>query len=137
MNLNQYKIKLNLTFMSNKLEALFDAVIVKPIEAEEQTFGNIIVPDMGKEKNEFGEVVAVGPGRATISGTLIATQLKVGDKVVLPTMGFTKLPFDGEEYYVGPENQVLAKVNNPVKLDEVLENTEVTEEDKNNLTNLK
>ena len=29
MNLNQYKIKLNLTFMSNKLEALFDAVIVK------------------------------------------------------------------------------------------------------------
>ena len=110
MNLNQYKIKLNLTFMSNKLEALFDAVIVKPIEAEEQTFGNIIVPDMGKEKNEFGEVVAVGPGRATISGTLIATQLKVGDKVVLPTMGFTKLPFDGEEYYVGPENQVLAKL---------------------------
>ena len=35
--------------------------------------------------------------------------LKVGDKVVLPTQGFTKLPFNGEEYYVGPENQVLAK----------------------------
>ena len=123
--------------MNTKLEALFDAVIVKPIEAEEQTFGNIIVPDMGKEKNEFGEVVAVGSGRATISGTLVPTILKVGDKVVLPTMGFTKLPFDGEEFYVGPENQVLAKVNNQVKIDEVLENTEITEEDKNNLTNLK
>ena len=123
--------------MNTKLEALFDAVIVKPIEAEEQPFGNIIVPDMGKEKNEFGEVVAVGPGRATISGTLVPTILKVGDKVVLPTMGFTKLPFDGEEFYVGPENQVLAKVNNQVKIDEVLENTEITEEDKNNLTNLK
>ena len=118
--------------MNTKLEALFDAVIVKPIEAEEQTFGNIIVPDMGKEKNEFGEVVAVGPGRATISGTLVPTILKVGDKVVLPTMGFTKLPFDGEEFYVGPENQVLAKVNNQVKIDEVLEKTQINEEDKKN-----
>ena len=96
------------------LEALFDAVIVKPIEVEETTYGNIIVPDIGKETNETGEVVAIGPGKHTISGELIPTQLKVGDVVVLPTMGFTKLPYDGEEYYVGPENQVLAKINKPV-----------------------
>lgn len=95
------------------LEALFDAVIVKPIEVEETTYGNIIVPDIGKETNETGEVIAIGPGKHTISGELIPTQLKVGDIVVLPTMGFTKLPYDGEEYYVGPENQVLAKINKP------------------------
>jgi chaperonin GroES len=95
-----------------KLEALFNAVIVKPIEAEESTYGGIIVPDMGKEKNEMGEVVAVGPGKPTITGEFIPTILKVGDVVVLPTQGFTKLPYDGDEYYVGPENQVLAKINN-------------------------
>ena len=39
------------------LEALFDAVIVKPIEIEETTYGNIIVPDVGKEKNETGEII--------------------------------------------------------------------------------
>ena len=94
------------------LEALFDAVIVKPIEIEEETYGNIIVPDIGKETNETGEVIAVGPGKYTISGELLPTQLKVGDIVVLPTMGFTKLPYNKEEYYVGPENQVLAKINN-------------------------
>ena len=94
-----------------ELEALFDAVIVKPIEIEETTYGNIIVPDLGKDTNETGEVIAVGPGKFTISGELLPTQLKVGDKVVLPTMGFTKLPYDGEEYYVGPENQVLARIN--------------------------
>ena len=94
------------------LEALFDAVIVKPIEVEETTYGNIIVPDIGKETNETGEVIAVGPGKYTISGELLPTQLKVGDVVVLPTMGFTKLPYNKEEYYVGPENQVLAKINN-------------------------
>ena len=92
------------------LEALFDAVIVKPIEEDETTYGNIIVPDIGKETNQLGEVITVGPGKYTISGELLPTQLQPGDKVVLPTMGFTKLPYNGEEYYVGPENQVLAKI---------------------------
>ena len=64
------------------LEALFDAVIVKPIEIEETTYGNIIVPDLGKEKNETAEVISVGPGKPTITGEFIPTQLKVGDKVV-------------------------------------------------------
>jgi len=96
----------------SKIEALFNAVIVKPLETEESTYGGIIVPDVGNEKNQMGEVVAIGPGKPTITGEFIPTILQVGDTVVLPTQGFTKLPYDGEEYYVGPENQVLAKVNN-------------------------
>ena len=39
-------------------------------------------------------------------------KIKEGDVVVLPTMGFTKLHFDGNEYYIGPENQILAKIIN-------------------------
>ena len=117
-----------------KLEALFDAVIVKPIENEETLYGNIIVPDMGKEKNEYGEVIAVGFGRFTLTGDFIPMQLKVGDLVVLPTQGFTKLPFDGEEYYVGPENQVLARVSDSsvsstsktLDVDAILSETETT-----------
>jgi len=92
------------------LEALFDAVIVKPQETEETTFGNIIVPDLGKEKNETATVVAVGPGKYSVTGNFIPSTVKVGDRVVLPTMGFTKFPFDGEEYYVGPESQILARI---------------------------
>ena len=121
-----------------ELEALFDAVIVKPYESEETTYGNIIVPDLGKEKNELGEVVAVGPGKPTISGEFIPTVLKVGDKVVLPTMGFTKLPYDGEEYYVGPENQVLAKVNKSNSFNDALTETleNISEEEINDLKNI-
>ena len=121
-----------------ELEALFDAVIVKPYESEEPTYGNIIVPDLGKEKNEFGEVVAVGPGKPTISGEFIPTVLKVGDKVVLPTMGFTKLPYDGEEYYVGPENQVLAKVNKSNSFNDALTETleNISEEEIKDLKNI-
>ena len=121
-----------------ELEALFDAVIVKPFESEETTYGNIIVPDLGKEKNEFGEVVAVGPGKPTITGEIIPTTVKIGDKVVLPTMGFTKLPYDGEEYYVGPENQILARVNKKSDFNEALSDTlqNISEEEINNLKDI-
>jgi chaperonin GroES len=98
-----------------KLEALFDAVIVKPIEEEETQYGSIVVPDLGKDKNEKGEVVAVGPGKPTLMGSFIETQVKVGEVVILPTMGFTKLEHEGEEYFIGPENQILAKVNKEEK----------------------
>ena len=100
-----------------ELEALFDAVIVKPFEAEETTYGNIIVPDLGKEKNEMGTVMAVGPGKPTITGDFIPTKLKVGDKVVLPTMGFTKIEHKGDEYLIGSENQILAEVIQEVNVD--------------------
>jgi chaperonin GroES len=101
-----------------ELEALFNAVIVKPIEAEESTYGSIIVPDLGNEKNQTGEVISVGPGQSTLMGTFIPTISKVGDIVVLPTQGFTKLPYKGDEYYVGPENQILAKINQNEKENE-------------------
>lgn len=93
------------------LEAIYNAVIIKPLESEEADYGGIIVPDVGNEKNTMGEVIAVGPGMFTSTGQLIPTQLKIGDKVVLPTQGFTKLPYKGDEYWVGMENKVLAKVN--------------------------
>ena len=118
-----------------ELEALFNVVIVKPFESEETTYGNIIVPDLGKEKNEFGEVIAVGPGMHTQTGTFINTTLKVGDRVVLPTMGFTKLPYNGEEYYVGPENQILARVKSTVE--DALAETEVTPEEQKAINDIK
>jgi chaperonin GroES len=94
----------------SKLEALFDAVIVKPAEIEETQYGSIIVPDMGKDRNVHGTVVAVGPGTYTVTGEFIKTQIKEGDQVVLPTMGFTKVEHEGIEYFIGNEKQVLAKV---------------------------
>ena len=94
----------------SKLEALFDAVIVKPLESEETQFGSIFIPDAGKDRNEQGEVVAVGPGKHTVTGTFIPCEVKIGDIVVLPTMGFTKLQFKGDEYFIGPENQILGRI---------------------------
>ena len=122
------------------LEALFNVVIVKPIEQNEEMYGSIVVPDMGKDKNEHVVVVSVGPGQHTHMGHFIPAEIKVGDEVVLPTQGFTKIEHNGEEFYVGPENQILARVKSSVE--DVLAQTEpleeselISEEEFNNLEN--
>ena len=89
------------------VKALFNAVIVKPIEQDENTYGTIVVPDMGKEKNLRGEVVSVGPGHYTGMGNFIETTVKVGDEVLLPSMGPTKMDYNGEEFYMIEENKIL------------------------------
>ena len=58
-----------------------------------------------------GKVIAVGPGRHVAGVGFIPTEIKIGDIVILPTMGFARLQFEGEEYFIGPENQILARVN--------------------------
>ena len=112
-----------------ELEALFDAVIVKPLEEEETQYGSIVVPDLGKDRNEHGTVVAVGPGRLVAGVGVVETIIKKGDTVILPTIGFTKLEHRGDEYYIGPENQILAKVKSTTSVEDVLEQTEVSDED--------
>ncbi len=118
-----------------ELEALFDAVIVKPIEEEEATYGSIVVPDLGKDRNEHGTVVAVGPGRQVAGVGFVETEIEIGDLVILPTMGFTKLEHKGEDYYIGQEQQILARVKETTTIEEVLEQTEVTNEEKQLLNN--
>jgi chaperonin GroES len=93
------------------IEALFNAIIVQPIELEETTYGNIVVPDLGNEKNKTGKVISVGPGHQSITGEFLHTVLKPGDIIVLPTMTFTRFEYKGEEYLIGRENDILAKIN--------------------------
>ena len=92
------------------LKAKFDAVIVQPLEEQEETYGSIIVPDAGKDRNIHGEVIAVGPGKHTVTGEFLETSTKIGETVILPTMGFTKLEHKGDEYFIGAESQILAEV---------------------------
>ena len=91
-----------------KLKALFNAVIVEPIEVDESSYGTIVVPDMGKDKNLRGTVVSAGPGYESQMGKFIETTVKVGDEVILPSMGPTKMDYEGKEYYLIEENKILA-----------------------------
>lgn len=87
-----------------------DRVLIKPIQEHDLMYGNIIVPDMGKEKPEIGEVIAVGKGRMSEFGAFIPVNSRVGDVVLVPKIGSIRVDFDGEEYYITPDKEILATV---------------------------
>jgi chaperonin GroES len=90
---------------------LADRVLIKPIEEEESTYGNIVVPDMGKDKPDFGTVLAVGPGRYDNNGNLIPTRLEIGQKVIMPKYGANTVELKGEEYVLAAESEILGIIN--------------------------
>ena len=73
--------------MTKVLQPQNDRVLIKPVESGEEMYGSIIIPDMGKEKPEMGEVIAVGPGRQSEFGSWIEVKAKVGDIVLVPKIG--------------------------------------------------
>ena len=86
---------------------LSDKIVLLPQEEGEQMYGNIIVPDAGKEKPEMGTVLAVGPGRVSTDGTLIPNKLEVGQTVIVPKFGAQVVVVENETYVVASENDVL------------------------------
>jgi chaperonin GroES len=67
-----------------KLRPLHDRVIVKRLENETKTASGIVIPDNAAEKPDQGEVLAVGPGRKSDKGDLIAPNVKVdGDELLV------------------------------------------------------
>ena len=91
----------------SKLKPVNGNVILRPVEEQEMMSGNIIIPDMGKEKPEMGTVLAVGPGRISTDGTLIPNRLEVGVTVMVPKFGAQKVELENEIYIIAGESDVL------------------------------
>ena len=98
--------------MKCPIEPLSDKVVILPQEEGEQMYGNIIVPDAGKEKPEIGTVMAVGDGRVTNEGAIIQNQLKVGQKVIVPKFGAQVVVVENETYIIASENDILGIIKN-------------------------
>ncbi len=96
--------------MPKKLSPQNDRVLIKPVQTGEEMYGTIIIPDMGKEKPEMGEVIAVGPGRQSEFGSWIEVKAKVGDVVLVPKIGSLRIDFEGEEYFITPDREILATI---------------------------
>lgn len=85
-----------------------DRVIIASLPQEEKTKGGIILPDTAKEKPQQGEVVAVGQGKMTDSGEMLAMSVSVGDKVLYGKYSGTEVKIDGENYLIVKESEILA-----------------------------
>ena len=85
------------------IRPLGDRVVIRKMEAEEKTQGGLILTSSAKEHPQEAEVVAVGPGTKDEP-----MELKVGDKVVFSKYGGTEIKYQGEEYTIMHQSEILA-----------------------------
>ena len=100
--------------MAVNLTPLHDRVVVKRIEEKESVKGGIIIPDTAKEKQQEGEVIAVGSGKRE-KGELIPLDVKPGDRVLFGKYSGTEIKIEDEELLILREEEILAKFTGAAK----------------------
>lgn len=92
------------------LKPLGDRVVIELVEREEKTVSGIVLPDSAKEKPQEGKVVAVGSGRITDNGEKVALEVEEGNLVVYSKFAGTEVKYEGKEYLILRESDILAIV---------------------------
>ena len=88
-----------------KINPLGDRVVIKSLESEETTKSGIVLPGTAQEKPQVAEVVAIGPG--TQEDKMV---VKVGDRVLISKYAGTEVKYDGVEYTVLSQKDILATI---------------------------
>ncbi|QMT17991.1 co-chaperone GroES [Planococcus maritimus] len=92
------------------LRPLGDRVIIELVEVEEKTSSGIVLPGSAQEKPQEGKVIAVGNGLIRENGQRTELDVKEGDRVVFSKYAGTELKYEGNEYLILRENDILAIV---------------------------
>jgi chaperonin GroES len=92
------------------LKPLGDRIVIEVVETEEKTASGIVLPDTAKEKPQEGRVVAVGAGRVLDNGQRIAPEVEVGDRIIFSKYAGTEVKYDGKEYLILRESDILAVI---------------------------
>lgn len=90
------------------LKPLGDRLIIETVKKEEKTASGIVLPDSAQEKPQEGHVVAVGSGRVTDNGERVALEVEEGDNVIFSKFAGTEVNYDGKDYLILRESDVLA-----------------------------
>jgi len=91
------------------IKPLGDRVVIKKVDAVEKTKSGIVLPGQAKEQPQMAEVVAVGPG-GMVDDKKVEMQVSVGDTVIFSKYSGTEVKYDGEEYTIVKQNDILAIV---------------------------
>ena len=94
--------------MGLNIKPLADRVEVEAAPAEDKSAGGIILPDTAQEKPQQGTIVAAGSGKISDSGSLIEMTVKEGDKVLYGKYSGSEVTFDGNDYVIMRESDILA-----------------------------
>jgi chaperonin GroES len=92
------------------LSPLEDRVVVKLDEAAGKV-GSLYVPDIAKDRPQFGVILALGPGRQLEDGTFIPiADLKIGQRVVVAKYAGFEVELEKETFVVTRASEILAIV---------------------------
>ena len=91
------------------IKPLSDRVLIKMKEGEETTKSGIILASSAQEKPQIAEVIEVGPGEV-IDGKAETMNVKKGDNIIVSEYAGTKVKYEGEEYIIVKQNDILAIV---------------------------
>lgn len=92
-----------------KFLPMFDRVLVQRFAAETKTKGGVLIPEKAQAKVLKAEVIAVGAGLRNEKGDLVPLNVKVGDKILLPEFGGTKVALGDEDYHLFREGDILGR----------------------------
>lgn len=92
------------------LKPLADKVVVQVVAKEEITKGGIVLPGTAQEKPQEALVVAVGSGRVLDNGQKVTPEVKVNDRVVFAKYSGTEFKYNGQDYLILGERDILAVV---------------------------
>lgn len=85
-------------------------IVLKPVGEQEETYGNIVIPDLGKERPELGEVVATSDTFNWHTDAIVKSKLKTGDLVLIPKLGASRISIKGEEFFIVKEQDIYAQL---------------------------
>lgn len=91
------------------IKPLADRVLIKMIEGEETTKSGIILSSGAKEKPQVAEVLEVGEGQI-IDGKREEMYVKKGNKVIVGKYSGTEIKYEGEDYIIVKQSDILAIV---------------------------
>ncbi len=92
------------------IKPVADRILIKMTDGEETTQSGIILSSGAKEKPQIAEVIEVGPGITNIEGKEVKMYIKKGDKVIVNKYSGTEVKYEGEEYLIIRQDDVLATV---------------------------
>ena len=90
------------------LKPLGDRIVIELIESEEKSAFGIVLPDSAKEKPQEGKVLAIGTGRVLENGARVELDVKEGDKIIFSKYSGTEVKYEGNEFLILRENDILA-----------------------------
>ena len=100
---------------SMDLKPLHDRLIVRRVEEDagegSRKASRIIIPDTAKEKPQQGTVIAAGHGKVNDAGERVPLDVKAGDLILFGKYTSQEVRFDGEEYLIMREDEVLAVID--------------------------